>query len=50
MSENGGSIFLGALAALVFGVAILVVGVDWGIERVRTTALSVPPPLLFLPK
>ena len=43
-------VVFGAVLAIFAVAAIVVTGFGWGVERVKTAAISIPAPILFQPK
>jgi len=43
-------VVFGAVLAVCAVATIVVLGFDWGVERVKTAAVSIPAPIVFQPK
>ena len=51
MDESAGfSVFFGILLGVLLVVIVLIIGFDVGAERIKTASLSMPAPLIFIPK
>ena len=50
MDSNSHDILLGAILGVLFVVGVVVIGVNWSAERIKTAGLPLEPPILFQPK
>jgi hypothetical protein len=41
---------VGVLLGALIVIAVAFFSIDWGVTRIKTATVSVPPPLLFIPK
>lgn len=50
MDSNSRGILLGVVLGLLFVIGIVLIGVNWGTETIKTAGLPIEPPIMFQPK